>query len=151
MTTRIATVFGATGLQGNSIVRALLKDGTFTPRVVTRDVNSGSAQVLAKLGCEIVAADLGDKEAVKKAVSGAECVFAVTFPFGSESSDLVQGINIVDASKEADVHFVTFSTVPNISESSNGKYTKRRRRSKSTWRRPVSPPHASQRAVSSRI
>ena len=94
---RIATVFGATGLQGksterrllhpgieltgltgSSVVQALSKDGTFKPRAVTRNVESEAARTLAEQGAEVVAADLGDKEAVKKAVEGAECVFAVS-------------------------------------------------------------------------
>ena len=59
-------------------MHALLKDGTFKPRAVTRNAKSESARKLAELGCEIAEADLGDKEAVKKAVEGAECVFAVS-------------------------------------------------------------------------
>ena len=58
-------------------MHALLKDGSFKPRAVTRNANSESARKLAELGCEIAIADLGDKEAIKKAVSGAECVFLV--------------------------------------------------------------------------
>lgn len=122
MSTRIATVFGATGLQGSSVVRALIKDGTFKPRAVTRDANSDTARALADLGCEVVGADLGDKEGVKKAVTGAECVFLVTIPRG-DVPEFVQGTNVFDASKEAGVRFVVFSTLPNVTEISNGKYT----------------------------
>ncbi|KAL1730104.1 NmrA-like family-domain-containing protein [Schizophyllum commune] len=119
---RIATVFGATGLQGSSVMQALLKDGTFKPRAVTRNVDSEAAKKLAEQGAEVVAADLGDKQAMKKAVEGAECVFAVTFPYATTVSELVQGTNIVDASKEAGVQFVVFSTLPDAKEMSNGKY-----------------------------
>ncbi|KAI4522052.1 hypothetical protein GGG16DRAFT_102451 [Schizophyllum commune] len=120
---RIATVFGATGLQGSSVVQALLKDGTFKPRAVTRNVDSEAAKKLAEQGAEVVAADLGDKQAVKKAMEGAECVFAVTFPYATTVSELVQGTNIVDASKEAGVQFVVFSTLPDAKGMSNGKYS----------------------------
>lgn len=124
MATRIAAVFGATGQQGSSVVHALLKDGTFMPRAVTRDVNSKSARTLAKLGAEVVSADLGgDKEAVKKAVTGAEVVFLVTIPFKAALPEDVQGINVIDVSKEARVRFVVFSTLPSVSEISNGKYS----------------------------
>ncbi|KAL1745471.1 hypothetical protein HDZ31DRAFT_36422 [Schizophyllum fasciatum] len=120
--TRIATVFGATGLQGSSVVRALLEDGTFKPRAVTRDVNSATARKFAEQGCEVVQADMGNKDSVKDAVAGAETVFVVTVPFGSVT-EVVQGTNVIDASKEAGVRFLVFSTVPSISERSNGKYT----------------------------
>lgn len=123
MTTRIAIVFGATGQQGSSVVRALLEDGTFRPRAVTRDVNSSSARALAQLGAEIVSADFSDKDAIKNVVTGAEVVFLVTVPFSPVSPEDVQGKNVVDASKEAGVRFMVFSTLPGVSELSNGKYT----------------------------
>ncbi|KAL1730100.1 hypothetical protein EV714DRAFT_237017 [Schizophyllum commune] len=118
---RIATVFGATGKQGSSVVRALLADGTFKPRAVTRDVNSPAARKLAKQGCEVVQADMADKDSVKRAVDDAEVVFAVTIPFIAVS-ELDQGINIIDASKEAGVRFLVFSTLPSLKALSNGKY-----------------------------
>ena len=74
---RIATVFLATGVQGTSAVQALIKDGTFKPRAVTRNANSEAARALAALGAEVVEATYDDKEAIKRAVTGAECVFLV--------------------------------------------------------------------------
>ncbi|KAL1749313.1 hypothetical protein HDZ31DRAFT_79143 [Schizophyllum fasciatum] len=118
---RIATVFGASGLQGHSVVRALLKDGTFKPRAVTRDASSASAKTLADEGCEVVQADTSDEDAVKAAVTGAETVFAVTIPFASVP-EVVQGANIIDASKEAGVRFLVFSTLPSANKLSGGKY-----------------------------
>ncbi|TRM61872.1 hypothetical protein BD626DRAFT_558441 [Schizophyllum amplum] len=123
MSTRIATVFGGIGQQGSAVVHAILKDGTFTPRAVTRDVNSDSARALVKLGAEVVAANLGDKEAVKKAVTGAEAIFLVTIPFDPSLPEIAQGTNVIDASKGAGVRFVVFSTLPDVSELSKGKYT----------------------------
>ena len=62
---------------GSSVLNAILKDGTFKPRAVTRDVNSPAARKLAEQGCEVVQADMADKDAVKRAVDDAEAVFAV--------------------------------------------------------------------------
>ncbi|KAL1692601.1 hypothetical protein GGG16DRAFT_123900 [Schizophyllum commune] len=119
---RIATVFGATGQQGGSVVDALLADGIFTPRAVTRDANSAAARALEARGCEVVEANTADKEAVRRAVEGAECVFAVTVPF-TPVTELQQGKNMVDASKEAGVKFFVWSSLPSIKEISGGKYT----------------------------
>ncbi|TRM63873.1 hypothetical protein BD626DRAFT_629649 [Schizophyllum amplum] len=119
MSPRIATVFMATGVQGSSAIRALLKDGTFTLRAVTRNANSEAARAL---GCEVVEATFGDKDAIKKAVTGAECVFLVTMPF-AELSEVNQGKNVIDACKEAGVKFVAFSTLPSVNDISGGKYT----------------------------
>ena len=46
---RIIAVVGATGAQGGGLVRAILydKDGGFTVRAITRDVQSGKAKGLA--------------------------------------------------------------------------------------------------------
>ncbi|KAL1757071.1 hypothetical protein FB107DRAFT_289580 [Schizophyllum commune] len=120
---RIATVFGATGQQGGSVITALLADGTFTPRAVTRSANSPAAQALTARGCEIVEANTGDKDAVRRAVEGAECVFGVTVPF-MPVPELVQGTNMVDASREAGVRFFVWSSLPSIKAISGGKYTK---------------------------
>jgi uncharacterized protein YbjT (DUF2867 family) len=59
-------------------VNALLADGTFTPRAVTRDPSSESAQKLKDRGCEVVKADLRDVESLKTAIAGSEGVFGVS-------------------------------------------------------------------------
>jgi uncharacterized protein YbjT (DUF2867 family) len=60
---RIIAVTGATGSQGSGLVRAILndKEGGFTARALVRDVNSDKAKELAKLGAEVVAADVDDQ------------------------------------------------------------------------------------------
>jgi uncharacterized protein YbjT (DUF2867 family) len=74
---RIATVFGATGTQGSSVVAALQADGTFVPRAITRNKNSNAALKLASQGVEVVEADLWNKESLVKALAGSECVFGL--------------------------------------------------------------------------
>lgn len=60
-------VFGATGSQGSGAVSALLKQGKFSVRAVTRDPKSAkSALKLAADGAELVKADFDDKESVVK-------------------------------------------------------------------------------------
>jgi uncharacterized protein YbjT (DUF2867 family) len=41
-------ILGATGLQGNSVVQALLKNGTWRIRGITRNTESEAAKRLAK-------------------------------------------------------------------------------------------------------
>ncbi|KAJ7751739.1 hypothetical protein DFH07DRAFT_825976 [Mycena maculata] len=131
MSSRIVSVFGATGLQGSSVVEALLKDGTFTPRAITRNPESEAALKLKERGVEVVKGDSGDKASLVTALQGSEAVFAVTLPLispilTSGPSELTQGKNIVDASKEAGVTFVVFrcSSLPGVKKMSGGKYTK---------------------------
>jgi len=55
---KLLTVFGATGNQGGSVVRAILADPLlskdFKIRAVTRDASKSSAQALTKEGVEVV-------------------------------------------------------------------------------------------------
>src|SRR5271170_484484 len=78
---KIIAVLGATGSQGGGLVRAILADpsGGFAARAITRDPNSDKAKDLAKLGAEVVAADVDDVESLKKAFQGAYGAYCVTF------------------------------------------------------------------------
>ena len=78
---KVIAVLGATGAQGGGLVRAILNDpnGGFAARVLTRDVNGVKAQEFARLGAEVVAADVDDPESLKKAFEGAYGAYCVTF------------------------------------------------------------------------
>src|SRR5436189_255512 len=67
--------------EGGGLVRAMLNDKRreFTPRALTRDINSAKAKELAKLGAEVVVADVNDFESMKKGFAGAYGAFCVTF------------------------------------------------------------------------
>ncbi|KAJ7214058.1 hypothetical protein GGX14DRAFT_696766 [Mycena pura] len=130
MSPRIVSVFGATGLQGSAVVRALLKDGTFTPRAITRDTQSEASKKLEAQGVEVVKADSLDKASLERALRGSEAVaLQVTVPLlplkadGEGPNELVQGKNMVDAAKEVGVKFFIWTGMPSISKISNGKYT----------------------------
>jgi hypothetical protein len=54
----LLTVFGATGIQGGSVIRAVLADSalsqSFKIRAVTRDASKPSAQALSNQGIEVI-------------------------------------------------------------------------------------------------
>ena len=56
---KLLVVFGATGVQGGSVVKAILGDAkmsqNWTVRGVTRDVSKPSAKALESLGAETIA------------------------------------------------------------------------------------------------
>lgn len=58
---KIIAVVGATGAQGNGLVRAILADthGQFAARALTRNITSEKAKALAQEGAEVVAAVWG--------------------------------------------------------------------------------------------
>ncbi len=60
----VIAVFGATGAQGGGLARAILADPEerFSVRAITRDASSAKACALARLGAELVVADIDDEE-----------------------------------------------------------------------------------------
>jgi len=111
---RIIAVVGATGAQGGGLVRAIQSDrgGNFTARALTRDVRSDKAKELAKLGAEVVAADLDDVESLKRAFRGAHGVYCVTFFWAhfSPEKELAGARAMAQAAKHAGVQHAIWST-----------------------------------------
>jgi len=112
---KIIAVAGATGGQGGGLVRAISSDPSsgFVARALTRDVNSDKAQALAKLGAEVVAANVDDAESLKKAFAGAYGAFCVTFYWDhfSPERELAQATNLAQAAKAAGVQHAIWSTL----------------------------------------
>lgn len=81
MVRKIIAVVGATGAQGGGLVRAILADpnGGFAVRALTRDVSSPKARELARLGAEVVAANVDDEASMRRAFAGAYGAYCVTF------------------------------------------------------------------------
>jgi uncharacterized protein YbjT (DUF2867 family) len=114
MEKKIIAVAGATGAQGGGLVRAILADpgGGFAVRALTRDVDSEKARALAKMGAEVVAANVDDPESTKKAFRGAHAAYCVTFFLDHFSPDRekAQALHMAVAAKEAGVKHVIWST-----------------------------------------
>jgi uncharacterized protein YbjT (DUF2867 family) len=108
-------VLGATGAQGGGLVRAILADpdGEFAARALTRDASSGKAKALAKLGAEVVAADVDDAASLRRAFEGAHGAFCVTFFWDhfSPEKELAQAKAMAQAAKDAGVKHVVWSTL----------------------------------------
>ncbi|KIM97928.1 hypothetical protein OIDMADRAFT_182281 [Oidiodendron maius Zn] len=127
---KVLVVFGATGMQGGSVVRAILSDPktreAFIVRGVTRDVSKDSAKALESLGAETVAADLNNPSTLNAALKGAYGVFAVTNYWESQKSEveIAQGKAIADAAKEAGVQHLIWSSLLNVTELSKGVLSK---------------------------
>ena len=75
---KIVTVIGATGIQGGSVIRAILKDPSYTIRALTRNVESSAALALRALGVEVVQGDINDINSLRVAFDGSYAIFAVT-------------------------------------------------------------------------
>ena len=112
---RVIAVVGATGAQGGGLVRAILNDAQagFAARALTRDVGSEKARELARMGAEVVAADVDDPESLKKAFAGAHGAFCVTFYWAhfSPEKEIAQAAAMARAAKDAEVRHVIWSTL----------------------------------------
>lgn len=112
---KIIAVVGATGAQGGGLVSAIQNDpsGGFVARALTRDVNSGRAKELAKLGADIVAADVDDAESLKRAFEGAYGAYCVTFFWAhfSPEKERAEARAMAEAAKHAGLQHVIWSTL----------------------------------------
>ena len=123
---KLLTVFGATGVQGGSVVKSILahpklsKD--FKIRAITRDPSKPNAQALAAKGVEPMKADLDDPESIKHALQGSYAVFAVTnyWEKASKEGEIKQGKALADAAKAVGVKHLIWSALPAVTKMTNG-------------------------------
>jgi len=112
---KIIAVVGATGAQGGGLVRAILGDssGAFAVRALTRDPDSEKAHELAKLGAEVVKADLDSGPTLRAAFDGAYGAFCVTFFWDHfvPEKELVQAAAMAQAAKQTGLKHVVWSTL----------------------------------------
>jgi uncharacterized protein YbjT (DUF2867 family) len=111
----IIAVVGATGAQGGGLVRAILNDpaSKFSVRAITRDVGTEKAKALARLGAEVVAADLDNGDSLVKAFKGAYGAYCVTFFWNhfSPERETANARAMAAAAKQAGVSHVIWSTL----------------------------------------
>ncbi|KAJ5904766.1 hscarg dehydrogenase [Penicillium subrubescens] len=126
---KVVTVFGATGLQGNSVVRALLRDqvSNFRVRAITRDPGSEKSQTLQKLGVEVIKGDGWSKDDMCKAFSGSWGAFVNTnsddpiFSNPNVPTEFDLGKTIVDGMVAAGVKSLVISSMRPAGEATAGK------------------------------
>jgi uncharacterized protein YbjT (DUF2867 family) len=115
MSKKTIAVVGATGAQGGGLVRAILADpnGGYAARAVTRDPASDKAKALAQQGAEVVAANVDDKAAMRRAFDGAHGAFCVTFFWDhfSPEKEQAEARAMAEAAKDAGVKHVIWSTL----------------------------------------
>jgi uncharacterized protein YbjT (DUF2867 family) len=144
MAHKLITVFGSTGNQGGSVVRAILNHPQLSKewkiRGLTRNASKPDAQALANKGVEMVSADLNSKDSIAKAIDGSDAVFGVTnyWEKGTLEHEVQQGThrqhpqdhvpanrntgrNLTDAAKETGVPHLIWSSLPHVSRITSGK------------------------------
>jgi uncharacterized protein YbjT (DUF2867 family) len=127
---KILAVFGATGNQGSSVVNHVLShpklSKQFSLRAITRNVDSPTSLALKNRGVDVVYGDLIDRSSLSSALAGVHSVFLVNAPiFGPGSFELEYNliVSAADVAVAAGVSYLVFSTLPNLTEQSKGRYT----------------------------
>ena len=113
-------VMGATGKQGGSVVRALLKAGR-SVRAFVRDPDSLTAQALAAQGVDVVKGDFHDPASLDAALAGMDGVFSVQV--GSQPSEpqaeIQAGKALVEAAHRANVRMIVHTSVARAGDHEN--------------------------------
>ncbi|HVK26424.1 MAG TPA: NmrA family NAD(P)-binding protein [Actinokineospora sp.] len=104
-------VTGATGKQGGALAALLLRHGHEVSAYV-RDLQSPSAQALARTGARLVQGDLADAVALGRAAAGKDAIFGLSVPFGrgGKEEEIGQGRVLVDTAVTRDA-FLVYSSV----------------------------------------
>jgi uncharacterized protein YbjT (DUF2867 family) len=114
---RLIAVIGATGSQGGSVVRALVDQGAFRVRALTRTPHAYTGPAH-----EVAEADLARPDTLEAAFAGAHGVFVVTNFWEPGSDEIAQGRNAVDAAAKAGVRHFVWSTLPDVGAISGGEF-----------------------------
>lgn len=109
-------VIGATGAQGSGVVNALIKNGTFQVRAISRNPEKYTGKAH-----EVMKADLSDVASLQEAFKDVYGVFVVT-NFMEGADEVAQGKLAIQAAKDAGVTHFVWSTLPNIEEISSGEF-----------------------------
>ena len=110
MDNKSVLIFGSTGNIGGAASRQLVKRG-WQVRAVTRSPDSEKAQVLLKLGAEIVQADMEDQKSLENAFHGVEKVLSVQ-NWGTSGIDgeKKQAKLVADVAKSVGVTHLVFAS-----------------------------------------
>ena len=127
---QVLAVFGATGLQGSSVIDHVLNDAELSQqykiRAITREPGSDKASQLKAKNVEVAEGDVSDRGSLEKALAGVDTVFLMTTPcFGPDGVQVEfdAAKNVADVAVEKGAQYIIFSTLPPASEISGGKYT----------------------------
>jgi uncharacterized protein YbjT (DUF2867 family) len=114
-------VVGATGAQGGSVTRHLLRAGSYRVRCLTRRPRSVAAQEIAGLGAELAEGDLSDPASLRAALRGCDGAFVVTNYWEHFEREFDLGRNFVDALAASDVQHTVISTLPHAKLLTGGR------------------------------
>lgn len=112
-------VFGATGRQGGSVAKALLKAG-WPVRAIVPDSSKVTSLQLRNAGVELVQGSFEETDAIRSAMKGAYGVFSV-LPANLAAEDEVRyGISVADIAAEIGVNHFVYSSGASVGNELTG-------------------------------
>ncbi|KAJ1971524.1 hypothetical protein H4R35_005209 [Dimargaris xerosporica] len=110
-----------------SVARYLAQYTPFEVRGLTRNPDSKAAQELKLLGIEVFQCDINDSASLDRALEGMYGIFITTDYYQPEilanpQHEIEQGKRMADAAKRAQIKHIIHSSLPSISQMSQGKY-----------------------------
>lgn len=108
---RTIVVLGATGQQGGAVAQALITDGRWHVRALTRDPASHGSRLLSVAGAEVVRADMDDLDSLQHGMQGAYGVFSVQGTDQGGDIETARGIDVAEAARFAQVTHFVYSSV----------------------------------------
>lgn len=112
-------VFGATGRQGGSVARALLR-AKWPVRALVRDAETPKSSALRQLGVELVRGSFDDIEVICAAMKGAYGVFSVLPSSLAQEEEVRAGFAIADLAAESGVAHFVYSSGASVGERPTG-------------------------------
>lgn len=124
---QVVAVCGSTGRVGGAVARILLEHDWHV-RALTRKPRGEKAQVLARLGAEVVQANMNEPASLRKPFSGAYGVFSVQNGLKSGfDQEVQQGRNVADIAQVEGVHHLVYlSTVIGEGRTGVGSFDSKR-------------------------
>jgi len=124
---KIILVFGATGKQGGSVIKALQQGDymkKYHVRGFTRKKDEGKVSRLESMGVEPVKADIVTGEGLNEAFNGVYAAFLITHSFekGIEGNEFDYAKRLVDIAYKQSVRVLIWSSSPNAHAMSSGKF-----------------------------
>jgi uncharacterized protein YbjT (DUF2867 family)/quercetin dioxygenase-like cupin family protein len=104
-------VTGATGNQGGTVARHLLKNNKFQVLALVRDINDPKAQKLQQQGARLITGDFNDRASLDRALKGVYGVFSMQDFRDGAATEIRQGTALADAAKAAGVKHFVYSSV----------------------------------------
>lgn len=112
-------VFGATGRQGGSVARALLRAGR-PVRALVRDADAPAARALRKAGVDLRQGSFADADALRRAMRGAHGVFSVLPGDLPDGEEVRVGCMIGDVAAEGGVAHLVYSSGASVGNEPTG-------------------------------